>query len=309
MTLTITTPVESVAPRRAAVITTSNGLVFNRDRRNRMGIPEWHHTGAIETPTSRQGGRAGVVVNATQHRKERYLTPTGYMWPGREADYSDGETLRRLLIDAFPLDVASPLAITTDRTYYIWVTPYDDFTIKWHALEGRLDFTLPLMAADPLKYGEPVSGTVGAYAGGSYFVNLPATATGYAVSLPGNALRFTTAEVGGAYAESATLTSTGHRTSRRVVAEVHGPLEAGDWWLVNETTGESVDVAVGLAAGQVLTLDSHAETADLNGFPVEELISGDWLSFAPGANTYRLMVGTSGNDTAHAIFTAYPADE
>jgi hypothetical protein len=291
----------------AAVVTLPGGLVFNEPGNEdwAVDIPEWHHGIPVEvTVVPRGGGRGGRV---TRHREtDRYYTVTGGITVPLSDTPADMEGLRSLLVAAFSIAEERPLDVRTDITRRAWVRLYDTPDVDWR--DNHLTFTLPLVATDPLKYAAmPLSGVMGAFAGGSLYLAYTADGLGgYYTTYPepGPSQTYRDEEPSGAYPDVLTLDSVGDVTSRRLVVQVTGPLEAGDWWLVNEALDEALSVEQSLAAGQTLTLDSYLETADIDGSPVDSLVTGDWLSLAPGSNTYRLMVGTR-NTEAYAEVTAF----
>jgi hypothetical protein len=291
----------------AAVVTLPGGLMFNEAENGdwSVDIPEWYHGMPVElTVVPRGGGRGGLVTR--RRERDRYYTLTGGITVPLSDTPADMETLRSRLVTAFSIDEERPLDVLTDITRRAWVMLYDTPDVDWR--DNHLTFTLPLLATDPLKYSAtPLSGLMGAFAGGSLYLAYTADGSGGYYSTypePGPSQTYRDEEPTEAYPDLLTLVSTGDVTSRRVVVKVTGPLTAGDWWLVNEATDEALSVEQSLAAGQTLTLDSHEETADIGGSPVESLVAGDWLSLAPGSNTFRLMVGTR-NDEAYAEVTAF----
>lgn len=180
-------------------------------------------------------------------------------------------------------------------------------------------FSLPLVAADPWKYGaQTLTGSVGAYTGDSWYRTYQPSTDGsgapvspwyrrYVFEAGVWVRRYVQDQPMSARPESVTFTSDGTVVSDRVTVEVSGPLEAGDWYLVNESTGEQMSADVGLIEGQSLLFDCHTKTLTLNGTPVPELFLGDWLTLAPGTSVFRLRTGRASD--GYATFTALPAFE
>jgi hypothetical protein len=276
-------------------------LEFNRDSTMKVHTLDGWWTTPSRNALMSPAPVRGAVATGRWREREKYLTLAGHTIGHDVLD------MRRRIIAAFPEGVDVPVVVTLGGvSEQMFVRSYDAFDIKLKGNQVR--FVLPLVALDPLKYSAtPLSGLMGAFAGGSLYLAYTADGSGGYYSTypePGPSQTYRDEEPTGAYPDLLTLVSTGDVTSRRLVIKVTGPLTAGDWWLVNEATDEALSVEQSLAAGQTLTLDSHEETADIGGSPVESLVAGDWLSLAPGSNTFRLMVGTR-NDEAYAEVTAF----
>jgi hypothetical protein len=188
----------------------------------------------------------------------------------------------------------------------MWVRLYDEPTITFAGLLIR--FTIPVVCPEGMKYAlDPLTGVLGVFTGESWFREYAGTPAARTYLLSGGrwVRTYEQATASGPYPPSVTLTSGGDARSRRVTVEVNGPLAIGDWWLLNESTGEQLWVDVALLEGQQLVLDMAARTARLDGAPVDHLVYGDWLSLAPGANLFRLVSGSASD--AFATVTALPA--
>lgn len=68
-----------------------------------------------------------------------------------------------------------------------------------------------------------------------------------------------------------------------------GPLAAGSWRIVNETTGALLRIGVEVPEGSLLTIDMQAETATLDGAIVNATVTGDFFRLVPGVNMIRLF--------------------
>lgn len=76
--------------------------------------------------------------------------------------------------------------------------------------------------------------------------------------------------------------------------EVRGPLLAGEWYIINDATGETMSFTLDISSGSVLYIDTRKQTAILNGAPVEYFIRGDWLNMPPReVSPFRLVSATS----------------
>lgn len=69
--------------------------------------------------------------------------------------------------------------------------------------------------------------------------------------------------------------------------------------LVNITTGTSLTYTGTVTASQTLKIDMRNKTATLNGTNVLKNVSGDWVSFAPGAN--RVSYSTANADAPTSV--------
>ncbi len=131
-------------------------------------------------------------------------------------------------------------------------------------------------------------------------------AVGYAIGFDETdyALTFETDTTDG-LSQAAVLTSPGDVVSRRLTIEVTGPLDQGDWFLLNEDTGDRLWADVALTASQTITFDCYQQHATLNGSDIDADVFGDYLTLEPGTNTYRLVTGT--DSAGFATVSAQPA--
>jgi hypothetical protein len=103
---------------------------------------------------------------------------------------------------------------------------------------------------------------------------------------------------------AAMVVNAGNATSSRVKITVHGPLVAGDWSLVNETTDQSQSIDLTIPVDGVIEIDSHEETVILAGVDYVSRTYGDWIRLAPGTNTLRLVTGAT-NEAAYMTVESY----
>jgi hypothetical protein len=283
-----------------ALLVEIGNLEFNRDRLWKVHtLDGWWDTVGTDAQMVPSGG-VGAVAVGPWLPKERYLTVAGHVLG------MDPFEVRRLLLAEFGTDASVTVTYPDGSTERIFVRPFDSFSLVPKGQQLR--FALPLVALDPWKYAaDPLSGDVGVFTGQRWHRELTEGTEWYWPLTSGTEWHATFEQdvPDGPYPPSVTLTSGGDATSQRLVATVTGPLTAGDWWLMNETTGERLWVEVSIVADQELVLDMRARTARLNGATVDHLVYGDWLSLVPGANTYRLVSGTASD--AHASFSALPA--
>ena len=267
----------------------------------------WFDTAAVDSQLAPNGGAAGAVAVGDWLPAEATYQLGGIIDTGRDS-LAD---MRRLLLAAVPADREATIAVLGqgyDVDLCIFVRRYDRPTIK---LGSLLEFTVPLVAPDPYKYATaPLRGVVGVFTGEKWFRRYTVeTQPGRTYQRDGGAgpwFRTYTQDLAvDGYPPSVQLLHRGDATSRRVVVEVAGPLQRGDWHLVNEATGARCWAALDMTGDQLLTLDTTRYAATLNGTDVGHLIYGDWPTLVPGVNTYRLVAGSPSG--AYATITAREA--
>jgi hypothetical protein len=266
---------------------------------------EGWYSAAVGVPTLvANGGGAGAIAIA-EEPPEAYYTLGGSIdcgsWPHLEEVRSG--LLAALIGGERSVQVLDDRAGGVHKQ--VFVRAYDRPSME--PLNAILSFTFPLVAPDPFKYGlEPLVGDVGVFTGQSWYRTYSTTGTRtYTLSGSRWVRTYERSVPSGPFPMSLALTNPGDATSRRVSVAVTGPLAVGDWWLWNEATGERMWVDVSVQADQELVLDMAARTARLNGSPVDHLVHGEWLSFVPGANVFRLVSGSA--SAAFASVSALPA--
>lgn len=297
----------------------------------------WFDTPAPDVTMSPNGGSAGAIPSGPWLPVEQYLSLVGNI----KVDASDLEFYRDQLLTSFPTNRDVPLrVITGDGGRQLWVRRYDKLTAR---ISSRLDFSVPLVACDPYRYGlTPLGGALGVFIGETWYRRYGNTTVddggtysdgygevysdtygggfgggggGGSSTFPLSVRKYTNgkrtyqqAEPAGAFPDYLNLHSYGTATSRRVIVTLRGPLQAGKWWLYSEAdTSRRIWGAVGLSADQTLTLDSRKMLATLQGGDVTDYIYGDWPVLAPGDNTFRLA--TSEPSDGYAVISAYEAFE
>jgi hypothetical protein len=88
------------------------------------------------------------------------------------------------------------------------------------------------------------------------------------------------------------------------VSVINGPLSAGGWQLINETTGQRLTFNVSLTETQFLEIDHGSHTLKMNGYPYIAPAEGDWWPLIPGNNFIRL---TSSDFNATAELVLHPS--
>jgi hypothetical protein len=274
---------------------------------------------AVPKPRSElvaSGAAAGAVAVGPWDDSEAYYTLNGRIENSSQAQLL---AYRMQLLDALPATVDSPIVVAdydgVSRVAYVRRYDKPDITIRGNALL----FSFPLVGLDPLKYGEDgAGGVMGVFAGSTWYTTFavdtaptpdiyympfildtaPTPDFGYMV--------FQQDVASSSFPPAVTLTSEGDAISRRLTFEVTGPLDQGDWHLLHEQSGKELWVDLALTSEQTVVLDNYSQTASLDGSSVDSLVFGNWLSFEPGPNTYRLVSGTQSAGFAY-VLNALPA--
>lgn len=246
------------------------------------------------------GGGPGALAVGSWEPGEAYYTLQGSV---ESATPAESATVRSLLLQGLPADhevSVEALGGSWDIDKQVFVRRYDDVTVEW---AGQfLNFTVPLVAPDPYKYAlTPLTANAGAFVPADWFRVYDVT------TAPGNAFR-TYAPDGDVYYrtyledESATsalpkvadLAANPYSVeSRRMTITVTGPLNAGEWFVSDDVTGERLWAEVTLRRGQSIVFDCRTRTATIDGVLVNHLVFGDYLTLSPGANSLRLIVGAA----------------
>lgn len=147
---------------------------------------------------------------------------------------------------------------------------------------------IQLQSEDPNKYEEAVSfsGTVGV------------ASTGRAYNKAFNYGYGGTGLAGGC-----TVTNTGKKTTGGILTLTN----VDNAVLINDTTGETLNIGMNIGAGLSLAIDLFNKTAILNGTANRrDVITGQFFLFAPG-DTFLRFNGTSDGGTANVTATIRPA--
>lgn len=282
---------------------TVGALTFNNADR-RFIATGFDNFRAVAKPRSElvpAGGAAGAVAIGPWDDSEAYYTLSGRIG---NVPQSDLLTYRKQLLDALPATADSPIIVAdydgVPRAVYVRLYDKPDITFRGNEMR----FSFPLVGLDPLKYGiTGLTGTMGVFTGDEWYQTFtydtaPTPDDAYQTFLldtaptPDDAyFLFQQVVASGPFPPAVVLVNAGDAVSRRIVFEVTGPLSQGDWKLINETTGDEMWVDVDLIPGQSVILDCYTQTATMDGASVDNLVFGDWLTFQPGSNTYRLVAG------------------
>jgi hypothetical protein len=254
----------------------------------------------------KNGGGAGAVASGPWVANEK-----AYVLGGRIFCESDQIGLfRRLLLAALPYNAEAAITVLgngldPDQQLFVRCTSKPTMTAG-----AGLYFTFTLTALDPFRYGlDPLIGSVGVYTGQTWYETYSQPSTTWVETYSGSGSAwwetFQQAIATGPYPDGLTLTSSGDAASRRGTVTVTGPLTLGDWWLLNEATGDRLWADLALDVGQAMTFDCQRELATIAGADITSLVGGDWLTLEPGGNLYRLVAGSQSN--AFATFSTLEA--
>lgn len=271
----------------------------------------WYSVGTPDAVLVANGGGPGAIAAGEWLPAEQYYTLTGFL---RGGDRASTELLRRMMLAALPPNADAPVQVLQgDDGLQVFARLADkpDLTPIGPTL---MQFTFPLVAPDPYKYAlEPLSGTVGVFAGVDWYRTYDLTTTppsrGYVLDGGRWVRSYVQQGVTGAFPLSWGADSPGDATSRRLTVTVAGPQPDG-WWVERQdadgAVAEQLYVDQALTADQTVTFDCQPPYAvTLNGADVAHLTFGDFLTLPPGASTYRLVAPDDLG--GHAAFSALPA--
>lgn len=269
----------------------------------------WWNTPKPRAELLPSGVTHGAVPIGPWDFAEAYYTLSGVI---RSTDRAALMAYRRDLLTALPADADSTIVVLgndEDVDLQIDVRRYDAPDIR--IVANNLMFTFPLVGFDPFKYAATaLSGSMTAFTGFNWFMTftedtVPDPDEHYlAFDTVDYAMTFQTDVAEGAN-QAAALVSPGDALSRRLTVTVNGPLDAGDWFLVQDNTDRRLWVNLTLTANQTVTFDCYRQRADLNGNGIDTLVFGDYLTLEPGENTYRLITGS--DSAGSATVEGYPA--
>lgn len=137
-------------------------------------------------------------------------------------------------------------------------------------------WAVPVTASDPFKYSvSTVTDSTGVAGSGTTGFTFP-------ITFP---FSFTT--LSSSSGDDQVVINNGGTFYAPPTIVLTGPLTRG-WFLLNETTGQSLRFDLPIDSGSTLTIDHRTETALLDGSTVISKIVGDFWKLAPGNNTVKL---------------------
>lgn len=255
-----------------------NGFVFNTDTPLYWDyrideLAGWEDTADLDPVIVEyevaDGGSAGYFP-----AKVKYVQMSGYVLTG---DRAGGEDVKRIL--------GSALARNTDLVVKRFSPVPKQMTFRRASkieyiqdLPVGIRFVTTLAAVDPFKYStDETVVTTGIStpdeSGRVYPRVYPLVYTAVAGADTGNlGVNFFNAGNASSYP----------------ISVVQGPLSAGGWQIVNDTTGQRLTFDVSLADGQTLTIDHANHLLLFNGYPYVARAEGEWWPLIPGDNFVRL---------------------
>lgn len=259
-----------------------NGAVFN-DITNMPAqalhfgvdiLDGWSSTSEIEAVFTPLGGTDGAIPSAFFPARPRQLTIGGFV---EAENRSDREWLEDYIKGVvFQRNKELILVRHESIPKFVRVRVSGQREILANPTQTGFRWSVPLTAADPIKYGlTEITGTTGVSGfstGGFEFpIVFPLVFT------------FLVVEEG----SGITVTNEGTGSSSPIMT-LYGPLNKG-WYLENLTTGQSIRFDVALSASDTLVIDFRQEIATLNGSIVTATIVGDFWRLVPGSNQIKLF--------------------
>ncbi len=279
-------------------VVTISGTTFNDQFARVCDVMEgWESTPALDFQLVQNGGGPGAVLTGRPVPKELPIT-LGGAWVTANRD--DADLAREQLLRLFPIGREIPVDRRGFRRF-VWLLDQVDTDL---VTPRGFRWTVPTLALDPFRYStEPQGGSSGISTGAPMVrTYVPATfARVYGAPVP--LARTYSGEV----SPGVVIDSPGDAESSRIVIEVVGPLTAGDWRITNDATGEWMAADIGVGSAGTLTFDVARQTITReSGADVTHRLRGDWLTVAPGRNTFRLTAGAF-NPGSNMTLTAFPA--
>lgn len=220
--------------------------------------------------------RNGVELGTIFPMRQRFIVVGGWALGSDEGAAEDVHDA--LVRDGFPLNTDLKMVRHEAVPKYVWYRRSAGFSTDWQAVEYGFRWETTLICKDPRKY------SVEQQVGSAGTAGLSETGTDFPITFPFSFDAISS----GAATTTVGIFNAGNTPSPSLVAELTGPLAAGNWRLRNDTTGGEISFEVGILAGETLTLDFRTHTVFLNGFPYNGRKEGDWWELAPGSNSIRL---------------------
>lgn len=275
---------------------TIGSLVFNDreaggTRFNIDILDGWKGTPSLSVVSSQRGSADGAVFGRRFPAQGRQITVGGW-FAGRTRD--EAEDAWHELISKMPAN--QDIILTRyEKVPKRVVARLSGSIDPVQDLETSFRFMFELISEDPYKYSqEPVLGSSGISGDGRYTRKYPRT---YALVYEADE------EMG--RLRSLDIYNDGTQATDPLIT-LYGPVQAGEWRILNETTGEFSSFLIDVGRGQNLVMDHKRQTAELNGYPVTVLMDGEWWQLAPGRNSLRLINTAYDPDAGMDVF-ARPA--
>lgn len=218
------------------------------------------------------GGSAGFFP-----AKAKYMQIEGYVECGNRVGMEDVKTI---LSQAFPRNIdiviqrlsPVPKQMTIRRAGKIEY-PHDE-----DGYEDALRFVVQVVAPDPFRYSTAetilTTGISTPDESGRIYPRVyPLVYDPVAGADTGNL--------------GVSFTNVGSASSYPITI-VEGPVSAGGWQVVNDTTGQRLTFDISVGAGQTLEIDHANHSLRFNGYPFSSRAEGEWWPLIPGENFIRL---------------------
>ncbi len=253
----------------------------------------WDDTPEPRVEVSEYGFADGVEVAEKLSYSEKYLEMGGWVHsPNRATALAAAEVLKSILRDHPSLKVTR---FEPTGAKFMRVRAISKLSIPSKENIGDQGFRwyISLMAPWPFKLGQnPSVGIGGAFSRFDYYrtYDLNGTDLYRTYAVEGSLLyrTYQTPNEDGTVLDSAVTINNAGNADAWPVFQVVGPLSVGQWFVTNETTGESITFNLGVGVGQTLTIDNLRHEALLEGASVGYFLRGTWLRAVPGDNVFRL---------------------
>lgn len=242
----------------------------------------WRSTPQVDAQLNPRGAADGAYGSPKWTSQERYLTVGG--WYNAFGDNLAAEKMHDRIVNAFStsefnLSRWEAVPKSLEVRHYGQVEFFDE-------MEDASRWIATVVAPYPFKVSlDSVSLQTYGYQGGEFYRTYPRI---YSDPYPNRTYQ----QVAGASATNPMVFNNVGTAPSLPTIDIHGPLEAGSWFLVNETTGEQMWAYTSLRDGQVLSIDTRRMKAMQDGYDVSHLVFGDWFGLVPGENTIRLYGAT-----------------
>lgn len=214
------------------------------------------------------GGSAGFFP-----AKSKYVYIRGYV---RINDRVEGEQVKTIIGTAFPRN--TDIEVVRNSPVPTKMTMRRASKIEFQQdFEQGLSFNLSMVATDPFRYSvndAPI--IIGISTPDESGREYPRT---YPLQYIG--------VVGGGGNLGENFQNLGNANSYPI-SRVTGPLTAGGWQIINETTGQRLTFNISLTVEQTLEVNHANHTLKMNGYPTIVPAEGDWWALVPGNNFIRL---------------------
>lgn len=266
-------------------LVTVNGTTFNSRDEGWWRVCDvmegWEDTADLDMILVANGNGPGAVLAATPVAKEKPLT-LGGAWLAESRDSAEAAAVE--LRNLFP--VGREVVIErAGRVAFAWLAGPVSTPM---ATPRGFRWDVPLLQLDPNRYSpSTLTGAAGVSTGDPIHRVYDEATYARTYDPADRARRYISTGVSGVQVHSP-----GDTESSRLVVTLTGPLKSGDWRVVNDATRESIRATVTFTEAQTLRLDMAAQQAWLGDQDVTSQVFGDWLTLAPGGNTFRLLAGT-----------------